>query len=187
MLVILDMDGTLCHIHRSRLPGPREPDFCHNGRYVYVRPFLDTFLDEIFSHYDVAMWTCQTEHNARKIIEYLLGAYVHRLQFAYYQRHVDKRGTGDRSSRGWVKPIDKVLRNYNLRAHEVVLIDDSPHKAGEYADRCLLTAPTYDPHRGDTWLVAAITILAELHDQVRDVPPPPYRWERSGGGSGNTT
>lgn len=59
LLLILDLNGVLVD-RLSKTGGARDvgkPDAKLSGRHVYRRPFLNEFIDFVFAHFDVAMWS----------------------------------------------------------------------------------------------------------------------------------
>lgn len=87
VLVIFDLNGTLCSLERTQplsasltsskhrpppaVVPPAPPDFVVGDgggaakKNVYVRPFLHTMLEQVTAEYDVAVWSCNTARYAR--------------------------------------------------------------------------------------------------------------------------
>jgi RNA polymerase II subunit A small phosphatase-like protein len=161
VLVILDLDGTLCSISREEWTNAPPPDMVFRERFIYRRPFLDTFLDTLMTFHQVAVWTCKRQEYAEEVVRFLFGDRFDKLVFVHYQQHID------RSNRAaWVKPLDRVRREYGYSESEMLLVDDTPSKAGEY-QHCLLVSPTFNEtaaQKGDTWLLQALGAINDYAD-----------------------
>ncbi len=72
LTVVLDLDETLVYTNQRSIPFKTSP-FCSYNRYlIYKRPYLATFLQKLFEHYDVCIWTAATEKYANFVIGQIL-------------------------------------------------------------------------------------------------------------------
>lgn len=56
MLLILDLDETLIHASQTKL-SHRPEDFTFDKYFVYKRPHLDHFLQEVARHFKLGVWS----------------------------------------------------------------------------------------------------------------------------------
>ena len=150
-LVVLDLNGTLLTTdYDGREYGKKyQPDFCEGHKNVYVRPFLHTFLDRLFSRYDVAVWTCNSIQYAQPIVERVFGpVHFQRLVFLWARNEcvrVADSITHNRRMR-LVKHMPTVWNTYpRYEPARVQLLDDNPRKAGVYSNTNLVHISTYNP------------------------------------------
>jgi len=85
-LIIFDLNGTLLHrLKNNSIIGPstRKADFSINGKYVYLRPYLDSFIDALFnidgehrdkieSGFAVGAWTSAMLKNSELMLSQIL-------------------------------------------------------------------------------------------------------------------
>jgi hypothetical protein len=79
-LVILDLNGFLIHRIHERDVATIDPDVLKEAKYCkpfygWLRPQACEFLDLLFQHFTVAIWTSAQEHNAMSILNLLLPEY----------------------------------------------------------------------------------------------------------------
>lgn len=79
-LIILDLNGILVlRLHKNQLPLSWTEDdrarflgdahALENDFYVWRRPHLESFLEFLFEHFDVATWTSAKSYNARHVVD----------------------------------------------------------------------------------------------------------------------
>ena len=69
MLLILDLDETVIHSSKVRLG--RDPDFKVFDYYVYKRPYLDEFIQEVKVLYQLAIWSSGTKLYVDEVVNNL--------------------------------------------------------------------------------------------------------------------
>jgi hypothetical protein len=120
------------------------PDFVERRKAIYVRPFLHTFLEQIFANFDVACWTSNSDAYAQPIARRLFGAHFKQLKFLWTQRECE--GSSVFTSRG-----DTLKKNLDrVESHEpsqVLLVDDTEEKKIGEKGAGLLTVSTFLPTR----------------------------------------
>ncbi len=122
-LLILDLDETLIYATEENLE--REPDFRVAQYSVYKRPFVESFLDFCFEHFDVAVWTSSTTNYAKEIIKNIFDS-KHKMSFIWARSRCTVRFDEEREQ-VYEKKITKVRRRgYDLKL--VIVVDDSPEK-----------------------------------------------------------
>lgn len=129
MLVILDLNGTLVETSFHRLPNAHYNCIVRK-KFVYNRPFLEHFLDFIFSHPDVtavAIWTSCQEVNAIPLVNMVFEGRPKPL-FVWHREQCDKvERFGDKYAT--IKDLRKVWETYpDFGPSNTLIIDDSPSK-----------------------------------------------------------
>lgn len=124
LLLILDLDETLVFAEES--PLAREADFTAVSYFVYKRPHLDRFLEEVLARYRVAIWTASGSGYAEPVLEQIMpqGA---SLEFVWCSERCTSRFDHETRGRYTVKNLRKVRRKgFDLR--RVLAVDDTPQK-----------------------------------------------------------
>lgn len=125
ILLILDLDETLIHATTKILDF--EPDFHFDKFFVYKRPHLDKFLEDISKHYTIGIWSSANDIYVAEIISKLN---YKELDFAFIWGR----------SRCTLKR-DYVLDNYffekrlaklkkkGFKLEQILIVDDTPEKS----------------------------------------------------------
>ena len=130
--VILDLDNTIINSldndDRQQLPIMFQDKFTYRDMIpiyrVFARPHLQEFLDHIFAHYNVSVFTAAEKNYALFIIEnFLLTKPERQLDFIFYRMHVDLgqqlyNGTKD------LRLIWDHFQMYNFYPNNTIIIDD---------------------------------------------------------------
>lgn len=95
LLLVLDINGTLVDRLKKkekRLAAlnprcPSHPTFRLSGDHFYARPYLDVFLEEIFSLFEVAVWTSMIPQNANQVSQKVFGNYTGQLCLILNRSH----------------------------------------------------------------------------------------------------
>lgn len=121
-LLILDIDETLLHSTYEDLK--REPDFYFKERRVYLRPYLNEFLEYCFKNYDIAIWTSAKADYARFILKKITGDLL-KFKFIWTRNHCKRniKWNGFMNSESYIKDLSKVS-DYELK--DIKIIDDTP-------------------------------------------------------------
>lgn len=134
-LLILDLDETLIHATKHQLA--REPDFKLGPYFVYIRPYLSSFLQEVSKDFLLAVWSSASddyiEATAQQIISPLVeltfiwgrSRCTYRRNFTLDERRIISDDLSDHYY--FAKPLKKVRRQgYHL--DRVLIVDDTPEK-----------------------------------------------------------
>jgi RNA polymerase II subunit A small phosphatase-like protein len=141
-LLILDLDETLVWATREASEAPH--DFRVFGYYVTKRPHLQTFLDRVFSWFDVAVWTSSGEHYASAVVTVIFEN-PSRLLFVWCASRCTERIDRETGEQYNLKDLKKVKRK-GFPLERMLVIDDSPEKIGrQYGNHLRL-----HPFEGDT-------------------------------------
>jgi len=158
-LVILDLNGTLVSTEYNDAQRRIESDFVVLHKGVHVRPFVNTFLNYMFSTYDVAIWTCNTRRYAEPIARKVLGRYYSRLEFMWTKADCSTDPTG--------RLVKNISTPKLAMWKRIVLVDDDPRKAGVHAATNLVSIRPFVPS------------TTELDSELLNVMEQIQAWERA--------
>lgn len=122
-LLVLDLDETLVHSSPSRLD--RDPEHRVLGYHVYERPGVRLFLDAVFEHFAVGIWTASTAAYAAEILSRLTD--VARFRFVWSREHCSI------ATHPATKRFDllKDIKQLELEGYDparILFVDDLPHR-----------------------------------------------------------
>ncbi|MFP2956386.1 NIF family HAD-type phosphatase [Myxococcus sp. 1LA] len=133
-LLILDLDETLIHASAQSLARPA--DFRLSGYHVYKRPYLERFLTECASRFQLAIWSAGSDSYVAEAVKHIIPpdidlAFVwgrSRCTFSVDQRKVLEDGFLDPASHyNFAKKLKK-LRRLGYRLERMLIVDDTPAK-----------------------------------------------------------
>lgn len=136
ILLILDLDETLIHATAK----PHDDKWHHEvfGYKVYVRPYLNEFLQMVKEHYTVAVWSSASDDYVEKMVE-LVFPNEYPLLFVWGRSRatwkpdyscVEELGYFDSNSHyEYIKRLDKVKRSHGIRLERMLIVDDTPKKS----------------------------------------------------------
>lgn len=149
-LLILDLNGILIHRrYEKNLDLEPPPGAYREGNFfVWLRPGLKDFLNYIFEHFEVAVWSSAAKHNLDPLVKEVFGKYYEGLLFVAHQDYCQKIAppkardmtNGKTTKPLFLKNLDKVwafstLKNrYN--AKNTLIIDDSDEKMVNNPKEC---------------------------------------------------
>lgn len=133
--VVLDLDQTLVCAemlenfdkkkHRQKMTHFKYEIF-DNEYIIFERPGLQDFLDYLFEHYNVAVWTAASKDYALFVIEkFILTKPERKLDFIFYSYHCDMSKKIKKGLKSLCMLWDVYkLKRYNER--NTIIIDDNP-------------------------------------------------------------
>ena len=180
--IILDLDQTLIsgepiEEYNRKKHGPREKFFrCDNMEgyyYIYSRPYLQEFLDYIFKHFRVSVWTAASKDYALFIIEkIILNKKPNRkLDFILFSYHCDWSKKYKKSSKN-LKMLWEIFKMPGYSQNNTFILDDyvqDVHKP--QPKNCIIAKPFEFTKKGsenDNFLKNLITQLETLRLQIKD-------------------
>ena len=161
--VILDIDQTLIDSEEYH---PSEHDNLFNSfddkfiyqydkhskrRIAFSRPGLQLFLDFLFQHFNVCIWTAATTHHALPLINHFIyeanPSRKNQIKFIICRDQLKKLNTKDQAEQYWLDEMKKqhtknvrwlinniVFDDIILNECSTILIDDSDRHLKQYAD-----------------------------------------------------
>ncbi|MCA9535879.1 MAG: HAD family hydrolase [Myxococcales bacterium] len=161
-LVVLDLDETLVHSSPTRLG--RDPDHHVLGYHVYERPGVREFLNDVFTHFAVGIWTASTASYAGEILSRLTD--ISRFRFVWSREHCSIAKHPATRSFDLLKDIQQLeLAGYDP-AH-ILFVDDLPHRLCLSVHNIIQVQP-FTGALEDDELTDLGTYMSLLHP-VRDV------------------
>lgn len=124
-LLILDLDETL--IHASKVKLPIEEDFKYEDYFIYKRPNLDFFLNEISKNYILGIWSSASDDYVKDIVEQIKPLYIN-FQVIWGRSKCSLKRDYTFDEYFYEKRIDK-LKKQGFLLEKVLIIDDTPEKA----------------------------------------------------------
>jgi carboxy-terminal domain RNA polymerase II polypeptide A small phosphatase len=159
ILLILDLDETLMYADETGIGRPE--DFSIDGYAVYKRPGLDTFIDTIRPHFELAVWTSSTRPYAEAVVPRLFPPDLP-LRFVWARDRCTMRFDPERHDYVWAKNLSK-LKRLGYRLERVLIVDDSPEKLEKNYGNLVRVRPFEgDPH--DRELEALGEYLSSLRE-----------------------
>jgi RNA polymerase II subunit A small phosphatase-like protein len=123
-LLILDLDETLVFARETKLP--HAEDFRVGEFFVYRRPGLDRFIECIFQHFKVAVWTASNANYADAVIKQVF-VEPQRLEFAWSRQRCTWKSDLEMGTGYWIKDLKKV-RKLGHSVKTILVVDDTPRK-----------------------------------------------------------
>ncbi len=127
MLLVLDLDQTLIDHNEDKKPICK-PDFVLFGFNVYIRPFLEEFLDFIFNHFDyVAIWSSAKQIWIDGIIKNIPALKMRSFLFIWSREKSTWLGKLPKST----KPLKKIwhqkkYKQLGIGRENTLIMDDLP-------------------------------------------------------------
>jgi hypothetical protein len=141
LLVILDLNGTLADIKNKPYSGIK-PDFVIHSKFVYKRPYLDEFLEFLFStdRLQIGVWTSCIPKNAKAISDRVFkDEYRNHLQFLFTRDHCQKiPGPGFRTTKD-LQMVWNLGKGWNQE--NTFILDDSSEKLQYQPNNLILVKP----------------------------------------------
>lgn len=134
-LLILDLDETLMHAREQALEEKEAFKVFHF--YVYLRPFLKEFLEEIKEDFLVAVWSSASDDYVEAMVAQLFPK-DYPLEFVWGRQRCTYRSKRFSEHFGrylkdyetpffYLKSLDKVKRK-GYQLERILIVDDSPEK-----------------------------------------------------------
>lgn len=124
-LVIFDLDETLIHSTTVELPHPFH--FKFDAYFVYERPLLRTFLEDIAQHFQIGIWSSAGDDYVKEIVSKIMPATVEPVIIWGRSKCSARRNTLY-DTYEYEKRLDK-LKKKGFPLEQILIIDDSPEKA----------------------------------------------------------
>ncbi|MFN0202020.1 MAG: NIF family HAD-type phosphatase [Bacteroidia bacterium] len=133
LLVVLDLDETLIYATTAKLP--REPDFQVFHYFVYKRPYVDDFLKNCATHFQLAVWSSASDDYVQEIAANLFPPEIP-LQFVWGRsKCLSKYAVKDVEDffyigdhKEYIKPLKKVWK-LGYAKERIIVVDDTPSKS----------------------------------------------------------
>ncbi len=142
ILLILDVDETLLYASEKRLD--RESNFRVGSYFVYVRPYLQEFLQCCNEHFRLAVWSSSSADYLNAIVTAILPNDL-TLEFVWSRERCIQRFDGELQEIYYVKDLKKVQR-MGFDLDRMLILDDTPKKVERNYGNAIYAKPYFgDP------------------------------------------
>ena len=176
ILLILDVNGIL--VWRELMgggskahPKSNTPGFRTVGHFrVWDRPHIGEFLDFVFSHFKVAIWSSTRRDNLEPIVSHILGLErMSELVFLWDQRHCTREDRPTETFPLFLKDLRKVWKEFPQFAKgRTILVDDDRPKAKLNPPNACLHPTKWDSSHPDDFGLAEGGYIREYLSQLAD-------------------
>jgi len=153
-LLILDLDETLFHASKTRLPITH--DFTIENYFAYKRPHVGAFIEFCKQRFELAVWTSATSDYAHCVVSEVIGD-PEELKFLWHREQCITRMNTFTYEPIYIKDLKKVKRK-GIDLNHVIALDDSPEKLKRNYGNLL----RIDPFVGDVADDALIRLMPYL-------------------------
>lgn len=122
-LAILDLDETL--VFATENPRRTSFDFRCGQYFVSIRPGVTSFLAQISSLYQLAVWTSSNAPYAQCVVDHVFAR--DELAFVWSRGRCTRRFDATLYEEYWIKDLRKVRRR-GYQLERVVFVDNTPQK-----------------------------------------------------------
>jgi TFIIF-interacting CTD phosphatase-like protein len=124
LLLVLDLDETL--VHAADSPLSRTCDFLCGPYHVYKRPHLDSFLSQLSTFCDLAVWSAGSDDYVQATVARLFYHHVQPL-FVWSRARCTTRFDGEWHEQYPLKDLLKIKRR-GFSLCRTLIVDDDPRK-----------------------------------------------------------
>lgn len=176
ILVVLNLNGVLLFRPGGKpYAGHLQPDTRVDDHPYYFRPYMDVFLDFLFTHFHVATWTlAQNIPEARKVNEAVFEHNAQNLMFQWHRNDCEARPNGNVA-----KNLEKVYgfsksRQCMFNSRNTILIDiDATQLAIESQQANTIRVPFYNGWKeyDDVFLLTLRNYLHHIYLEYEGIVP----------------
>lgn len=134
-LLVLDLDETLIHSSSTQYENVGETFRVFNF-HVHLRPGLEHFLQTVFAHFKVAVWTSADYEYARQIVKQVFPP-EHSLEYLWAREDCAWRYVPELDKYEYLKDF-KELKERGWNLDRTIAVDDSPEKHVDQSDNLIL-------------------------------------------------
>jgi RNA polymerase II subunit A small phosphatase-like protein len=171
MIIILDLDETLVHATLTKLDRPES--FRFENHYVYVRPYLNEFIENCNQFSSLAIWSSAGQEYVHTIVNRFIPPSI-KLNFIWTRPNYM---TPDALKWGNTKNLKRLIAN-GFEPSRALIIDDNPDESVcEFGN--VLEVQPYRGENEDCELLLLSRYLqkVELSEDTRDIARPSWRDE----------
>ena len=123
-LVIFDLDETLVHSSKSKLP--LDHSLIVDSYFVYERPYTRELLNFAAEHFDLAVWSSSSQEYVQAVVGHVFGT-TYPLKFSWSVEKCVQRVDPASNAYVYIKDLRKV-QSHGYLVDQITIIDDSPEK-----------------------------------------------------------
>ena len=158
-LLILDLDECLIHAAEKELD--TACDFVMDQFFVYRRPHLDEFLEQMQSAYALAVWSSGTELYVMELLAHI--APDIKFEFVFDRNRCTRRFDPERKDYFFLKDLKKVKES-GFDLDRVLILEDEPRKVSRHYGNLVYVRPFYGG-RSDEELPPLAQYLLSIKDE----------------------
>lgn len=167
ILLILDIDETLLYASEKRLE--KEPDSRVGPYFIYVRPYLQEFLQCCNEHFRLAVWSSSRADYLNAIVAEILPKGL-KLEFVWSRERCIQRFDGEVQEFYYVKDLRKVQR-MGFDLDRMLIVDDTPKKVERNFGNAIYAKPYFgDPEDSElrdlSRYLKSLAALANVRSQT---------------------
>jgi TFIIF-interacting CTD phosphatase-like protein len=137
ILLVLDLDETLIHATETKLE--IQEDFSYANYFVYIRPHLQWFLEEMSCHFSLAIWSSADDKYVHDLVEKITPSTIDFTCVWAKSRCTLKRDY-DLDVYIQTKQLRK-LKKKGFSLDKILMIDDSPEKIKDHYGNAIYIQP----------------------------------------------
>lgn len=126
-LLILDLDETLVFATEEKLE--RKADLIIQNIYVYKRPYLDFFIEEMNQYYQLAIWSSGGKEYVEAVTEYIIPNEID-LQFVWSRERCTLKRDIELDQYFFLKNLKKV-KKLGFALEKMLIVDNTPSKVSQ--------------------------------------------------------
>lgn len=165
-LLIPDLDETLIHASKEKLL--IEEDFKYEDYFIYIRPQLDYFLNEISKSYKIGIWSSASDDYVTDIVSLLKPQNIE-FEIVWGRSKCSLKRNFTFDEYFFEKRLDK-LKKKGYKLEQILIVDDTPEKSRtNYGNAIHIKEYTGDLN--DTELYHLVKFLDEIKnvENVRNI------------------
>ena len=124
-LLILDVDETLIHATEKELGF--SPDFKLEKYFVYKRPHLDQFLENISKHFTIGIWSSADDSYVTEIVNKIKPDNIE-FEIIWGRSRCSLKKDYTFDNYFFEKRLDK-LKKKGFKLEQIIIVDDTPEKS----------------------------------------------------------
>ncbi|EDP96486.1 HAD family hydrolase [Kordia algicida OT-1] len=159
ILLVLDLDETLLHSSEKKLA--LSEDFQYAEYYVYFRPHLQWFLEEMNLHFSLAIWSSADDTYVNDLVAKITPKTVN-FEFIWGKSRCTPRRNYEFGNYVFAKHLKK-LKKKGFSLEKILIIDDSPEKTKDNYGNAVYITP-FEGNREDVTLKKLANYLISIKD-----------------------
>lgn len=159
ILLVLDLDETLLHSSEEKLA--IQEDFQYAEYDVYIRPHLQWFLEEMSTHFSLAIWSSADDVYVNNLVARITPETVN-FECIWGKSRCTPRRDYDFGNYVFAKHLKK-LKKKGFSLEKILIIDDSPEKTKDNYGNAIYIPP-FEGNREDVTLKKLANYLISIKD-----------------------
>jgi TFIIF-interacting CTD phosphatase-like protein len=159
ILLILDLDETLIHATEEKFS--IKEDFTYTKYNVYLRPHFQWFMEEMYKHFTLEIWSSADDDYVRDLVEKIKPASV-AFEFAWGKSRCTLKRDYELDKYVQTKQLKK-LKKKGFSLDRMLIVDDSPEKVKDHYGNAIYMPP-FEGDPADVELKRLAKFLINIKD-----------------------